>query len=156
MVLRKAVASAKVSRKAGRGRHRLGAFFWSDEHPQGARFGAGTTCHDLGPRTSALLRAGGGNPSVEAKRPSMHSTSALNGGVFSLTPELALVDHELRDKARTLLPASSDTLAHLELLTRAHRIASRREGRSRIWRRRTREDEPVPGLRERLERFVAC
>ena len=37
MALRVAIASAEVSRKAGRGRHRLGAFFWSDSVTRSCR-----------------------------------------------------------------------------------------------------------------------
>jgi hypothetical protein len=39
-----------------------------------------------------------------------------------LSPELALVDAELADDARSALPQGEDTLARLELLVRAHRI----------------------------------
>jgi hypothetical protein len=45
-----------------------------------------------------------------------------------LSPELALVDAELADDARSALPQGEDTLARLELLVRAHRIVVSRAG----------------------------
>jgi hypothetical protein len=44
----------------------------------------------------------------------------------ALTPELALVDLELAAEARSSLPRSDDTLARIELLVRASRIAGSR------------------------------
>jgi hypothetical protein len=44
-----------------------------------------------------------------------------------ISPELALVDPGLGEDARSSLPHSDDTLARLELLVRAHRIAASRE-----------------------------
>ena len=44
----------------------------------------------------------------------------------AVTPELALVDLELAAEARSVLPRPDDTLARIELLVRASRIASSR------------------------------
>jgi hypothetical protein len=73
-----------------------------------------------------------------------------------LTPELALVDHELREEARAMLPASDDTLARVELLVRAHRITASRKSRSRRppWRRQRPRGADHLDLRARLEQYV--
>jgi hypothetical protein len=49
-----------------------------------------------------------------------------------LSPELALVDAVLGEDARSTLPPGDDTIARIELLTRAHRILAARTRGSRV------------------------